>query len=147
MAQEKSARGALDSKMSKEKSENLSQGRSLQTRVEIVMVLVGLLIMFWVSFLGNRKYDQAVERAQSCLQRNGEQKTVQGVVKKAGQDFFAHGSHWHYLEHVKSRSLGKAVLSENIGQPVSVELCKNDVIAYTVDRKRFVKIFVDDNGK
>jgi hypothetical protein len=133
--------------MSKEKSENLSQGRSLQTRVEIVMVLVGLLIMCWVSFLGNRTYDQAMERAQSCLQRNGEQKTVQGVVKMAGQDLFAHGSHWHHLEHVKSRSPGKAVLRENIGQPVSVELCKNDVIAYTVDGKRFVKISVDDNGK
>lgn len=65
----------------------------------------------------------------------------------AGQDLFAHGSHWHHLEHVKSRSPGKAVLRENIGQPVSVELCKNDVIAYTVDGKRFVKISVDDNGK
>lgn len=133
--------------MSKEKSENFSQGLSLQTRVEIVMMLVCLLIMIWVSFLGNRTYDQAVERAQSCLQRNGEQKTIQGVVKMAGQDFFAHGSHWLYLEHVKSQSLGTAVLRENIGQSVSVELCKNHVIAYTVDGKRFVKISVDENGK
>lgn len=117
-------------------------------RATITIALVVPLTLVMISSLALFERKETTKRIQTCLERNGERKSVHGVVRQAGSAFFVYSDRWNAIApichgkgaaHCEAANPGIVVLGNNIGQPVTVEFCENDVIAYSVAGQRYVK--------
>ena len=72
---------------------------------------------------------------------------VEGVVRRAGSDFFVQSTQWHRISGVcpdgrhreacLQRNPGVRALEIHLGKPVTVEFCLGQAVSYTLDRHRY----------
>ena len=115
---------------------------------ELIPGLFVVIPLFFIILFGSFANDKTRERAQSCIDRNGERHTTIGVVRRAGSDLFVVSDRWNKLAVVCSgrgrarclaRSPGRAALQNNIGQPATIEFCEDSPVAYTVAGTRYLR--------
>ncbi len=104
--------------------------------------LIVLLVGTWIELKSGQS-----RVPDACAAPNAPITQVDGVVRRAGSDFFVQSTQWQRISGVcpegrhreacLQRNPGVRALEAHVGKPVTVEFCLGQPVSYTLDRHRF----------